>query len=478
VKNESRRVRDANCFTTSTGLLLILLIGCALRFYALGARSFWLDEAYTWGIVVKTDWLTVWPAMLAITDVSPLSYVITKLLVPVFGSDEFGLRLTSAFFGLLAIPVIYRIGWSMFNRGAGLLAAAIISLSPFAVWYSQDARPYGLYLFLSALTLWGFWRASELNKWKLLIAASALLYLTHYVGALFAYAQAVYCLSQLRSRPLLFRHWFLAQALAVLPAAAWVGTIVLRKQPMTGNGWIPPVTLTTPLQTLWNFVSADAATVSPIMMAGVLIIIVLILYGSRSWSHAVQQLLIWLGLPLLTAWLFSLRLPAYIDRFFEPALLAMALLLGAALYGLPRTWRRLSSGVALGMLLIGSLRLYSDPIFQKENWREAARIITESKATVGLLTVESQLSLSPYFTTYPPARIIIQEDDLTEAVKEDTFILVVLSSSESAHAVSKSSYYTDPISDGPELLRSWAAQHPDITYDVISLNGVALMVFK
>ena len=196
-------------------LLAVLLAGGFLRLHDLGAKSLWLDEAYTWNMVIGHDWGGVWGAMLYWSNVSPLPYVLLKLGLPLFGTTEFGLRLLSAFAGWLAIPVTYRLGRMLCGGWAGALAAAMVALSPFAVWYAQEARAYGLYLFLSALVLWTFVRAERGRGWAAYSLACALAYLTHYVAAVYAYAQAAYCLTQLRRRPRLFRRWALAQAAAI-----------------------------------------------------------------------------------------------------------------------------------------------------------------------------------------------------------------------------------------------------------------------
>ena len=73
-------------------LFAILLFGFAFRVHALGAQSFWLDEAYTWGVVTRTTWGDVWGAMLAVSDVSPLYYVLAKLVTPLWGASEFGFK--------------------------------------------------------------------------------------------------------------------------------------------------------------------------------------------------------------------------------------------------------------------------------------------------------------------------------------------------------------------------------------------------
>lgn len=456
-------------------LLAVLLAGFALRVRALGAQSFWLDEAYTWGVVVNTDWRSVWGAMLAVSDTSPLSYVLAKLAAPLFGVSEFGLRLTSAVFGWLAIAVTYRLGRGMFGRGAGVLAVAFIALSPFAVWYARDARPYGLYLFLSALTLWSFWRAARGRGWGLYVGASAALYLTHYVSALFAYAQAIYSLTQLRRQPLLIRKWALAQSIAVLPVAGWVAAFLARRQHLTANSWIPPVTLFAPLQTLWNFVSGDAARWTLLMAVGLILLAALIAWGARSRSSAAQLLLWWLCLPLFTGWIFSFRLPAYVDRFFEPAILSVAILSAAGSIGLPRRWREVSIAFVLVGLLAGSIRLFVDPTYAKEDWRGAARTIEAEALTVGLPDAESLLGLTPYISSPVKFDFARTADELSARLAAGGFVLVLRSPRDSAHALSKSAPF-DPLTEGPEFFLQWRAANPNVPVEVRRFTGLALVV--
>jgi 4-amino-4-deoxy-L-arabinose transferase-like glycosyltransferase len=458
-------------------LFLILLVGFLLRAHDLGARSFWVDEAFTWGATVKTSWADVWKAMLVVSDVSPLPYVITKLTVPLFGSREFGLRLSSAFFGWLAIPTTHRLGRAMFGEAVGVMAAAFVAASPFAVWYSQDARPYGLYLLLGAFVLWGFWRAERGKGWVMFVVASAAFYLTQYVSALFVYAQAVYILTQLRRQPLLFRKWALAQAVAVIPIAGWVLAFLSQRQPLTANSWIPPVSLTTPFKTLWNFVSGDAAEWTLFAVAGVLIMIGLMILGARSRSQEAQLLLWWLVLPMATAWLFSLRLPAYIDRFFEPGLLSVALLAARGLLGLPKPLSRFVFFLVIVVMLNFSIGMYDNPRFEKEDWRGATQSLVEEGLTVGIPDAESVLGITPYLSSPPEIKLAFARDisDLNARLAEGPFVLVLRSPHDSAHALSKSAPF-DPLNEGPLFFKLWQQSNPDAPLEVRRFTGLAVVV--
>ncbi len=89
--------------------------------------------------------------------------------------------------------------------------------------------------------------------------------------------------------------------MAVLPVAAWGAAFLAQRQLLTSLSWIPPVTLLTPLQTLWNFASGDAAHWSLPMIAGVLVLLALMALGARTHRTAGALLLWRLILPLLAA---------------------------------------------------------------------------------------------------------------------------------------------------------------------------------
>lgn len=54
-------------------------------------------------------------------------------------------RALPAFFGALAVPATYLLGWLSFrSRSVGLICAALMAVSPFSVFLSQEARHYSL----------------------------------------------------------------------------------------------------------------------------------------------------------------------------------------------------------------------------------------------------------------------------------------------------------------------------------------------
>ena len=129
-------------------LALVLLIAAVLRLGGLTAESLWLDEGHTLWRISRSPL-----EMLPDADEGaqgPLYYCGLKLWCEILGNGQFALRLPSALFGIAAVPFIFLLGRRWFGETAGLIAALLLATNPFAIHYAQDARPYTLFLFVSA----------------------------------------------------------------------------------------------------------------------------------------------------------------------------------------------------------------------------------------------------------------------------------------------------------------------------------------
>jgi len=58
-----------------------------------------------------------------------------------FDRSEAALRSLSLLAGLISIYLLYLLGRALLGAGVGLISAALLALSPFALYYSQEARP-------------------------------------------------------------------------------------------------------------------------------------------------------------------------------------------------------------------------------------------------------------------------------------------------------------------------------------------------
>ena len=90
----------------------------------------------------------------------PLWYLIAWADSRVLGTGEYALRLPSALAGIATVPLAWAIGRELTARRATAIAmAAFVAVNPLFVWYSQEARAYGLFVLFAALAMLCFLRA-------------------------------------------------------------------------------------------------------------------------------------------------------------------------------------------------------------------------------------------------------------------------------------------------------------------------------
>lgn len=163
----------------------IFLLGVLLRLFNLGRDSLWLDELVSFQIASKPTFIEVYSAAL-LDNHPPLHYLLLHIMT-YFGESEFILRFPSAVFGILTIPVAYKLGEYYFGKSEGLISAFLLSISYFHIRYSQEARMYAQLLFFSALSLYFFSRAIKENQnrlWIAFIFTTALGIYSHYFALL------------------------------------------------------------------------------------------------------------------------------------------------------------------------------------------------------------------------------------------------------------------------------------------------------
>ncbi|MGH2592603.1 MAG: hypothetical protein ACRDGG_03735, partial [Anaerolineae bacterium] len=153
-------------------LLGFILLGFAIRLGSIDFQSLWRDEVDA--IRFGRDLSALLSNALAGGGVGrlidqlrqtltqpgfngPLYFIALAQWAQVAGSTGFALRLFSTLFGILAIPLIYVLGRRLQRathlEGGGathfasashlsLLAAWLVTISPYFVWYSQEAKMY------------------------------------------------------------------------------------------------------------------------------------------------------------------------------------------------------------------------------------------------------------------------------------------------------------------------------------------------
>ena len=144
------------------GLLLVAAV--CLRLPHLADPSLWWDEFITLGAALlpidrMLNTLTViGPSDFGGEFFPPLYHVLTHALLAVTQNDAV-LRGLSVVAGVASIAVLYGLTGAIFNRRAGLYAAALASFCVYHIHYSRELRPYTLFTLLGLCSLWSLYRA-------------------------------------------------------------------------------------------------------------------------------------------------------------------------------------------------------------------------------------------------------------------------------------------------------------------------------
>ena len=161
-------VRDRDIFFRSMSrrwlyaLVAITAVGAIVRFATLGVQSYDHDEAVTAAGVLHPSLFSTLSQVAHGERSPPLYYVLAWLWSRPFGTGEVGLRSLSALFGTLTIPLTYLAAAVLTRRSsAATIAAALVALNPYLVWYSQEARSYALMVLFATAALYYFARSLD-----------------------------------------------------------------------------------------------------------------------------------------------------------------------------------------------------------------------------------------------------------------------------------------------------------------------------
>lgn len=218
-------------------LLIIMVAAGVLRFYDLGGRDLWIDEANS--VLMARDGVVGLVTRLKLDSSPPLYYLALNIWADLFGNTEAALRLLSVISGLLLVASVFITSRQCFGKETAIIAALVIAIAPIQIFYSQQARMYG---WLSVLALWSFhllWRYVEKDSKGYLIGYGfvtlAALY-THNYGLYLLPAHAIILLFSggLKKR---LANWLAVGLCITLGYMPWVPILLSQLKNETHYSW-------------------------------------------------------------------------------------------------------------------------------------------------------------------------------------------------------------------------------------------------
>lgn len=402
------------------GFLVLVFLAFALRVYRLDNQSLWSDEYITLlrSSLPLGELLAKMP-----TEHAPLYFVAQHFWLSLAGESDFALRFPSVIGGVLAVPLLYFLGKALFGRTVGWMAAFVLAVNPFHVWYAQDARMYTLLTAFVLGSLGCLARAlwEDQPRWWVGYVVFTLLSLyTHYYGGLALVAGVVFSLvwlalapsrSTLREadRPVLvtslhaafrrealkrrwsaharqWRNWLAALLAIVLLYLPWLPRAL---RVLSFPGWRPPADLRSLPARYLTYYSVGTSmppdvgwrwTLGFLFLAGLGVIFLV-----RHRTHGGAFLAGYLLVPLLFIAFQAARDADFHERYFITITPAYYLLiaLGIAWLSLSPSAESLSLIAALPLLFVAGTEVvslrnhYFDPAFGKPDYKAYTQHIRE-----------------------------------------------------------------------------------------------------
>jgi len=436
-------------FSPIVVLLFLVFLAFFLYTFRLDYQSLWYDEGFS-----------VYLARMGLGEITsrtahdihpPFYYYLLHLWVLVFGSTEFSLRFLSAIFGVLSVPLIWAVGKRLLGENSGLLSAALVTISPLFLWYSQEARMYTLVTFLCLLSTYLLLRVvggggGRVLLWAAYVVTNVVAVYTHFYAFFVLVFQLLFFLFWwvLWSRGRVRQRWptmvslLLGQAAVVGAYLPWSG-FVLQRYGADVSYWQGTLRVGEVLRkTLIAFSTGHSVLevlAQPIALGYLLILVlalaILLVKGARrrglveDADAAVMPmidrrpwltlwgLLLYLGLPCLLLILISYQRAKFHPRYLMLSAPAFFLLIAGGLAALLDLGRSRAGYGRNAALIVGCLCLcylgvtsgysvynaYFDIDFLKDDFRSAARFIEEHKGQNEVVILSSG-HFFPVFSYY------------------------------------------------------------------------------
>lgn len=419
-------VRSASVETWIVAALVV--VAAVIRIVTIDNQSYWMDEALT-AFEAKSSLGGMLGTVLHVETTPPLYFVLIWAWAHLFGTGEVALRAISTLSGIALVPIAYLAARELISRRAGVIAAALVTVNPFMIWYSQEARAYMLLTALCGASFLWFAKArreptrANLTGWTIF---SALALMTHFFAAFVVAPEALWLLWIARTR--------LAAA-----AVAVVGLTEVAMLPFAvsdtshGTWWIasvPPRNRISSAVLEWGVsILYRRATVNDGLVAGAVALVVvalLVVFGGDRRVRAGAGIAAAIAGVVFLAPL-ALRYIGqdyFLSRNVMPGFVPLVVLVAAACVA-PRA-RLLGAALALGLLVmfsVAAVRVQTRPYLERPNWRGVARALGTASVPRAVLaangtTADALKIYMPHVTwVQPRGRILIREVDVVGATK-------------------------------------------------------------
>ena len=394
----------------------------------LAADAYWLDEVWSVYNAGGAHTGPLSPAELWTRNAveNPRNAVGYHLLLAGWGAlvgwTPFATRASSLLFGVLTVAWTYRLGRDLADSLAGLVAAIMVGISAFYIYYLHELRTYSLSVLLTVISVWTYYRIvmdPKPRRWLYIAFAAGV------VGILYTYYLAILVVATLGLYHLLFvpktRRWW--RVILLVGAAGilflpWLGPTLAGFQLSAGDDILHAKSLT-PIEVVGNLVY---------YFSNGIIILVVIALGYALLRRA----------GTITAWFFggvslallvaaNLRLQVISPGRERYMLMLWPLLAVLCGIGVAQLWRRfpgkMAAALMLGLWIFMGIHTSLNSEFTRDipgaqplPWDVVGRLLNEEATSEDAVIVHSpvgnwvwEITTADYYLHALPARFTLLE---------------------------------------------------------------------
>lgn len=394
-------------------IIIILAVALILRLVLIN-QSLWLDEAIN---VNNAATLSFHDLLLnySLADFHPpLYHAILKIWILFAGQSEIAVRIPSVIFGVATVYVTYLLAKKLYEEKTALIAATLMATAPLAIYYSQEARMYAAAAAAASLSVYFFisiLKSDKLQNWIGFIASTTIMLYLDYLPYLLLPAYFVYLFTNDRLVKKHTLHAFLPAAIII--AFFLTPWLVLFPQQIQNGlsaaaispAWAQVVgspQITTLAVTFVKFtigrISHDNNLIYALMFSPAAAYIAF-LFGMSHFRISRLRSFLWyfLFLTVILGFGLSFFVPVFSYFRFLFVLPAFYIIIASAINTI--NWPPLVRTL-LGLFLIINLTstyiYFSNPKFQREDWKGASSYVLANSNENSIALFESNFTMAPF----------------------------------------------------------------------------------
>ncbi len=373
-------------------IILVAVVAAATGSIRLGAKSVWLDEAYSAEEASShgTQFWTFWFH----GDPNMTLYYLMLHFWTAFGVSAVALRSLSVIWFVAGAVMVFKLGDQLFGKAVGLTSGLLLGLSTFGVTYAQTVRSYSLLLCLSVTASYTFIRSLESSRrvWWISYAIFGTLGIySHFFGVLVILSHAAFLAAKRPATDVWKRI-----GIAWLVIALLVAPLAMHAMGHSSQvSWIPRTTLGEILQVGYAVNGGTALFVVFLIIIAYAIMVAVRKAGS-DWSWNVTFLLFTIAVPPIVTLVVSIEKPLWISYYLIECLPPILIVVSAAAWSIRFRWATVCALVVVAGLAVSSLvGYYNGPSF--ENWRGAVGYAISGFPPGGLMLAPAAFTAVEYY---------------------------------------------------------------------------------